>query len=371
MRLRSWSMSKRVILLFMIIVLCLSAVKQYQKYEAVRFVVDMGAGWNLGNSLDAHKRGAGYAPRIYEEYWGNPVTTSEMMAEVKRAGFGTVRIPVTWYEHMDERGIIDQLWLERVSEVVDAVLDNQMYAIINIHHDPWFDPSEENAVRAEKQLRSCWSQITDYFAGYDERLLFEAMNEPRLTGTEYEWTAGTDAARAVVNRLNAAFVETIRTAGGSHKKRYLLVPTYCGYSDGEAINAMRLPKDKRLIISIHEYKPYDFALNDYGTTHWNADNPNDTGEIDRIMARLHKRFVRKGIPVIITEFGAVDKDNLQDRLSWTAYYVKAAQKHKVGYIWWDAGGHKDEKGRTQLFDRYRLTWTYPEIVRILTQSKIV
>ncbi|MFZ2539983.1 MAG: glycoside hydrolase family 5 protein [Oscillospiraceae bacterium] len=329
----------------------------------------MNAGWNLGNSLDVHSTSIlNGDPEIYEIFWGNPVTTKAMIDEIKASGFKTIRIPVTWYEHMNEKGIIDKNWMIRVQEVVDYVIDNDMYAIIDIHHDKWFMPTYENQENAKKILCSTWSQIAHHFENYDEHLIFEAMNEPRLVETEFEWNAGNEEAREVLNNLNASFVETIRTAPNENKKRYLMIAPYCNSSDEEALDEFIIPKDNHIIVSIHEYIPYNFTMNENGTKIWSKDDKNDTQNIDDNFKRLYKRFVRKGIPVIISEFGAANKNNIESRLEWTKYYTSAARKKNIMYVWWDNGSNIQKEGKYELLDRHNLKWEFPEIVNILVEK---
>lgn len=356
------------VLLFILILIGF-AFYAYQKSSGIRFVKKLNAGWNLGNSLDVNSNGAiqGEA-ELFEVYWGNPVTTKAIIDEVKASGFHTIRIPVTWYEHMDNNGLIDEKWMDRVQEVVDYVIDNNMYAVINIHHDSWFVPTYENKEKATQLLCSTWSQIAKRFAEYDEHLIFEAMNEPRLIGTEYEWNAGTKEAKEVVNYLNDAFVKTIRSSPSKNKNRYLMIAPYCNSSDKEALEDFVLPKDDRLIISIHEYVPYEFVMKKDGTDTWDKQNPKDTEEIDLVFDNLNQYFIRKGIPVIISEFGAINKNNLKARLDWLEYFAKSARENNIAYIWWDDGGKPSDTGKYILLDRYNLIWKYPEINRILVDN---
>lgn len=352
---------KRLIRLFLLVFLLFitlaSGTYAYSLHRAdLRFVSQLGVGWNLGNTLDAH--GLNYdaaLPHQYETYWGSPYTTKEMIAEIRKAGFKTLRVPVSWYEHLDEQQQIDPLWLERVRQVVEYGLENDMFVILNAHHDAWYTPDPSNLRHAEAMMRTVWQQIAEYFAGFDERLLFESMNEPRLIGTEFEWNEGTSEARTVVNRLNEVFVEVIRSASGYNATRYLLLPTYCASIHPAALAAFRLPKSDRLIVSLHLYRPYSFTLDENGSQTWSSRKRSDTYEINEVMRNAFKRFTRRGIPVIITEFGAVDKNNEGARAQWARYVRTAAEKRNIPIIWWD----------NSVLDRSRLVWNYPEIIDAL------
>lgn len=161
----------------------------------IRFVKNMGSGINIGNSLDSHGLRE-YHPEAsdldFETYWGNSEITEELFVMIKEAGFSTVRIPVTWQDHMDENGRVSEVWMDRVQEVVDMALAQELYVILNTHHEEWMNLETERADEIAEKFASLWMQIAERFAAYDEKLLFEGMNEPRLRDSEYEWNAGTE-----------------------------------------------------------------------------------------------------------------------------------------------------------------------------------
>ncbi len=321
----------------------------------LRFVSRMGMGWNLSNTLDSHGlEDEAALPGQYETYWGNPATTREMIDAIRAEGFRTLRVPVTWYEHMDDQNRIDPAWMERVRQVVDYGIESGMFVILNAHHDPWYTPDPANLQHGQEMMAQVWTQIAEEFAGYGEKLLFEGMNEPRLIGTAHEWDAGTPEAREAVNRLNEVFVKTVRSGSGYNEKRYLLVPTYCAGTFPEALSDFRLPKGGRVIVSLHLYRPYEFSLDTNGTADWSGSRT-DTQGIDQAMHDAERYLLRRRIPVVITEFGAVDKGNEPARAEWVRYVRSSAQDRGIPCIWWD----------DSVFDRSRLVWVYPEIVRAL------
>ncbi len=336
---------------------------EYLEYETggedMVFARQLGMGWNLGNSLESVCEDGRYAGNALELYWQNPATTKEMIDEVRSAGFTLLRIPVTWEGHMDSQGNIDGEWLARVKEVVDYGMENGMYVILNAHHDTWFEPVPENEENAVRKMEEVWRQIGEYFAAYDNHLLFEGMNEPRWIGSPEEWIGGSAGTAAIVNRLNQVFVDTVRGQGGNNAQRYLLVATYGNSVEECALEWFTMPEGKHLIVTVHAYLPYRFAMDVQGTGTWGKEG---AGELETVMERLGQRFVANGIPVLIGEFGAVDKGNTKERLQWLEDYMDAAGKHRIGLVWWDEGGRSGETyGRFRIFDRERLEWLFPEI----------
>lgn len=341
-----------------------ASVIRWNSQRGIRFVRQLGAGINLGNSLDVYRLKEKKPDASIEEYltyWGNPPATPELMRAIRQKGFSTLRIPVSWSEHIDDSGLISADWLEYVTTVVDSALAADLYVILDIHHEPWLIPTESAEAETTKTFTLLWRQIAENFASYDDRLLFEAMNEPRLENSEIEWTSGSSETRAVVNRLNAAFVKVVRASGGFNSKRWLLIPAYCSSHRESALSALRLPPDSRLIVAVHAYLPYSFTLDESGADCWSADERDDTKEIDRLTERAERLFLKRNIPVVITEFGC---ENKSDRLAWAEYYTKAARQSGIPLIWWDEGKTK------QLIDRENLSWTQPELVRILIENAV-
>lgn len=342
---------------------------------SVELVKEMSIGWNLGNTLDA----VGGKGLESEVAWQPDYTTKEMVDLLKASGFNIFRVPTTWEAHIDENGIIDEAWMDRVQEIVDFGIDNEMFVILNLHHEEWHFPSYENAEAAEDMLVNVWTQIAERFKNYDEHLIFEGMNEPRKKGTAYEWNGGDAEGRKVVNQLNAAFVNTVRNSGGNNKLRHLMIPTYAASADRNAMSALEIPDDDKIIVSVHAYIPYDFALNVSGTALWSADKPSDTGAIDSLFNLLYQTFLYDGYPVIIGEFGSVCKldpdtptgDNLQSRIDCAEYFVSKAKEYGVPCVWWDNGSFVGSGENFGLMDRGGVpSWRYPEIVKTLTGVEI-
>lgn len=329
--------------------------------ESVEFAKNLGNGWNLGNTLDACEKGSSEKKGLESEiYWGNPYTTEEMIKTVKAAGFNTVRIPITWAQHMNDDYVIDEAWLNRVNQIVDWVLDYGMYAIINVHHDDayWLITDKANEERATQILIKSWSQISEHFKDYDERLVFETMNEPRVVGSETEWY-GTPEHYEVVNNLNAAALKAIRSSGGFNEKRFVMITTYAARHESEPVSALTLPDDSRVLVSVHYY---------YGTAH-QSEFPDcekeltlgDKISIYNIFRNFYKTFIKNGHGVVLGEFGWTDRTNLENLADKAEFFVNIANKFSIPCLVWDNG---ESFG---LLDRATLTWKYPEYAKAIIQ----
>ena len=357
-------------------------VDKYQvpESEGMDFIKELYLGWNLGNTFDAADVGNISAEHEldYEKAWCGDFTKIENIAAVKAAGFKTIRIPVSWHNHVDENDRISRAWLTRVKEVVDWCLDMDLYVIVNTHHDndeDFYYPDTAHMERSKQYLTAVWSQIAETFKDYDEHLILESLNEPRLVGTDYEWWIDRNNAQckdavACINTLNQLFVDTVRASGGTNATRWLLVPGYAASPDGALNPDFAMPNDpqNRVILSVHAYRPYNFALNKAGTKEWSLDNAGDTGDIVGFMDNLYAKFVLNGVPVLIGEFGAMNKDNLENRVAFSAYYTACARAHGMSCLWWDNNAFAGSGENFGLLYRRSSTFNYPEIVQALLKG---
>ena len=317
---------------------CLSSTEEQEEHmSALEFAASMKIGWNLGNTFDAPGG---------ETAWGNPVTTKELLHLVKELGFETIRIPISWGKHVSAAPdyIIEADFLERVDTVVSQALDDGLYVVINSHHDnELYMPTPENADSARQYLDAIWMQVATHFSDRDHKLVFETMNEPRVTGVSYEWNIDTQnlecmAAIEVVNQLNQTALDAIRRTGGRNADRFVIVSAYAGSPNSTLIGAFHLPEDSvddRLIVSLHAYTPYRFAL-DMKSGDATFDRV-DENEIRSLIRNVSYRYVQKGIPVIFDEMGCLDKNNPDDRYAWCVAFVSAARENGIPCLWWDNG----------------------------------
>ena len=287
----------------------------YVEESAVSAVKNMRLAWNLGNTLDAFSTGVGNnkEPEKYETCWGQPVTKPELMAFLKREGFNAVRVPVTWWQHLDSNDNIDDSWMKRVQEIVDYVISQGMYCIINVHHDTGSGSADQHWLRADiskfdqmnVRFQKIWQQIATRFISYDQRLLFEGYNE--MLDDANTWTDAKDASSyTAVNQFAQSFVNTVRATGGNNATRNLIVTPYSA-ATWNALTSFNVPTDNvsgHLIAEIHSYDPYDWlaTAGTWGTTQSNF--------IRDMYTRLKSKFISQGVPVIIGECGIIGENDV-------------------------------------------------------------
>ena len=332
-------------------------VREMRDITAAELASEMVIGWNVGNSLDAVGVDKGLES---ETAWGNPKITEDLIHSVKEAGFNTLRIPVTWQGHFGEAPdyTIDEAWLARVKEVVDYAVGNDMYAIINIHHDgadtniSWLTPEPSDEAAMLDQFAKLWEQIAAYFEGYDEHLLFAGMNE-----LHHGYNNPPASYLEITDKLNQKFVDTVRASGGNNEKRILIVQAY--NTNGEQALKMTVPTDTakdKLMVEFHFYDPWNFAgsgMGDWGKTGVNTDGWGQEDWVDTLFGKIKAQFVDNGIPAVLGEYGAtVNKDGYSNfRCYYITYVTKSAKSHGIIPIYWDNGYDGTSGEGFAIFDR--------------------
>jgi len=301
----------------------------------------MGTGVNIGNTLDNTK--------TWETGWGNPRITREYIQSLAARGFKTVRLPVAWdtYAH---NGRIDADKLARVGEVADWITSAGMFCVLNIHWDGGWIDSDDKArfpktyhtfsANAERKYRGYWSQIAQYFADRDQRLVFEGLNEE----TAFDGAGSEQAAYATLTRVNQLFVDTVRATGGNNARRLLIVTGYATDFAKTAGGHYVLPKDSiphKLFISVHYYTPWAFAGMDHDER-WGKMRPtwgsqNDVAELNGLFDAMQGFSARNDIPVFVGEFAANPKKEATSRVRWTLAVAQAARSRTMVPVLWETG----------------------------------
>jgi len=347
----------------------------FRDITAAELVAEIKIGWNLGNTLDAHNLtwlGANPTVNQMETAWGVPTTTKAMITSIKNAGFNAIRIPVSWTKAASgaPNYTIRADWMARVKQIVDYAVDNDMYIILNTHHDEdVLTFMNSNAAAGKAAFQKLWEQIAVTFKDYNEKLIFEGLNEPRTPDSSGEWNGGTAEERTNLNSYYPIFVNTVRSSGGNNGKRVLIINPYAASAEASAMNALTLPTDSaanKLIVSFHSYSPYDFALNkDSPKDTWSKSNSGDTSPITGPIDRYYNKFVNQGIPVIIGEFGAMNKNNEAVRAQWAEYYIGYARSKNIKCFWWDNNVTSGTGEKFGLLNRNNNSFAYPDLLNAM------
>ena len=348
----------------------------YKEESAVNAVKNMGIGTNFGNCTDVVAMWMNMNSNSvtdFEKAWGQVPTTKPMVDFLKKNGFNSVRIPVTWFQHMKKDGTVDEAWMNRIQEIVDYVIDNGMYCILNVHHDTgadsddvkhWIKADEANYNENKEKFEYLWTQIATRFKNYDHHLVFEGYNE--MLDANNTWNAPKDASSYKgLNGYAQSFVNAVRATGGNNATRNLIVNTYAAACGNDVLNNLTIPTDKvegHIAVEVHTYSPWDW----FAKGKWDA---SCSKEIADMFTRLNSKFISKGIPCIIGEYGthgskSVSKNSsaseIQAAADQAADIVKQAKAYGVATFYW-----------TSIFsekDRTVPQWTLPIVVEAMKKA---
>ncbi|MCR4741654.1 MAG: glycoside hydrolase family 5 protein [Treponema sp.] len=381
--------------------------------SSVDLVKKMKAGWNLGNSLDSHSFSWQENPCQQglesEVGWDDLYVTKEIIESGKNLGYSTIRIPVTWYNHIiDDEYTIDPDWMARVKTIVDWAYNAGYYVILNEHHsvhgdsetsykdDGSYDTRAMNSpleygdgyiVRnnstdikeSEKFLIAIWRQIGKAFNNsYGERLIFETMNEPRNTshgshtwypGLSGSWPSGypfdhTDCEECkkdyeILNQYNQLVLYAIRSTGGNNTKRFVMIPSLCTGLEPALHELFKMPEDladDKLILTVHLY-PFGTSSDESPVTF----SDEVKSKCDSLKD-LNARYISKGIPVVVGETGVHRKKvDLSEQIKWISYMAGLANDYGMSVVYWDSGA--DNENTMAQIDRENLSAYQPTFVQ--------
>jgi endoglucanase len=321
--------------------------------SAVARTKELGLGWNLGNHFDAY--GADGVAR--EDAWDGVLATQATFDGVKAAGFTSVRIPVTWLGHIGEAPeyTLDEVWLNRVYEVVGYAENAGLIAIINTHHDEdhgdahWLNlagavNSEDTNTQIKQEIAAVWTQIANKFKDKGDFLMLESFNE-LIYGTEWSSTSNTEKKCDVINQWNQVFVDAVRATGGNNQTRWLGVPGYA--ASPTYLNYLKVPNDpaKKTMLAFHCYDPYNYTIGDAQLPDWGHTGksyPSGEEELKTLFNSIYTNYIAKDIPIYMGEFGCSIR-NKADAKAWAyylyymEYYVKCFKTYGISGFLWDNG----------------------------------
>jgi len=358
----------------------------------------LGLGINIGNTLDAIGTNTWHSG---ETGWGNPVITREFIKALKNHGFKTIRLPVTWAEYIgpapnyriascvfpDCSGCPDRM--DRVEEVVNWILEEGMYCILNLHHDggnsdkSWILSMSTNEEETLRKFEAVWTQIVRRFRNASDKLILESMNE---VGFDDIWNRRSgnqsqkNEAYRKLNALNQSFVNTVRASGGGNATRMLLIAGYWTDIDATCDPLFKMPDDRvnnRLLLSVHYYTPPQFAVADNPNTSWGfrddwgtaATVSEDMAELTRQFDKLKVSFIDKGIPVILGEYGVTKRNKVEEgRIRWMTAVTQICLDYGICPVLWDTGinpAANNNSGEIQRVHPYAMTTTFRRVLDAL------
>jgi endoglucanase len=302
----------------------------------------LGMGYIFGNTFDvwSHKKKIDLDDRDWETKWESPKITKDQIKQLKSMGFKTIKLPVTWHEHFtkqDDVWIMQEWWIERIKEVIDWVLEEDLYCIINTQHDADFI-NQGITDDIVEWFEALWSYLAEYFKDYSDHLLFESMNEVGVI----EWDNHNEY--DAVNFLNNLFIQSIRRIDVEHKRTLLVEGHYSDFVT--TANYLEKYNDDNYAIAIHFYSPGNFTLESGSSASFSKKDLIDPLSKVYDIRRIH------GADVVITECACIMDGHDQDKvLNWYKILLQFCKNNGIAVDLW-----ANARNNEAIIDRKNMTF---------------
>ena len=283
----------------------------------------------------------------------------KMFADIARAGFKTVRLPIcfsAWMEMKQPYNWDNPKALEMADSFVKWALENDLNVIIDLHHTE-FDGSIPEAATAER-LVNLWVRISERYAKTDpERVFFELRNEPHhMTNEAWRWQA-------------EQIIKFVREIAPKHT----LIVGFEEWNGRKALVDSKPFADPNIIYTFHYYDPFLFThqgatwagvggIEDVRDLPFPADerkiavpqkakgqwtetlirNYREDSKAEKMLRDLKAAkdwSTKHNVPVFVGEFGALTKSaSLEDRCRYAETVYGAFGKLGLPNAWWEWDG---------------------------------
>ena len=362
----------------LLFVICISILIDYLsitiKKNAFQIVKEMGIGWSLSNSFNCYNPNVKImTPDEQLKLYGNEVPSKKLITSIKKFGFKTIRVPITWVHFIDESGTINPAWMDRIKEVVNWIIKSKLYCIINIDKDSAEGSWLSQGMNSKDKFIHLWTQIANEFKNYNEYLIFQSMEQ-------VSYKIGNDYDYITLLNLNQAFVDTVRNTGGKNSDRLLIVAGMNQDPELTCLSLYKMPIDpsRKLAVSFYYYIPANFAIESTnnpwtlvdanGVPHiipsvnkWGSET--DYKELFVYFENIKEIFVDKGYPVIISETGVLTEDKKDINSAREFLYSVFSMTRSFDGIMACLMDTSDKKyGIMNYYDRVNDKW-YDEVIR--------
>lgn len=305
--------------LFIIVFLSFSQLLHAQSLSIQDLNKKLGRGINMGNMFEAPT----------ETEWGNPFK-DDYFERIAQLGFNHVRIPIRWdvvaRASQTEPYTINPVFLARIKYVIDKAYASKLYVVINMHHH---EEIFTNPEKVRPRFISQWEQIAAFFKDYDQKLLFEVMNEPNTNLTPDLW--------------NTYFTDALESIRKTNPTRAILMGT-ANYGGLSGVPSLKIPDDKNIILTVHYYNPFNFTHQ--GAEWIGSDAQNWLGTVWEDLALERNQIIsefdylntlakQKNIPVHVGEFGAYSKADIESRVKWTTFLARWFEEQGFSWAYWE------------------------------------
>jgi endoglucanase len=248
-------------------------------------------------------------------------------ARIRDAGFTSVRINLQPFRHMDAADgyRLDPAWLDTLDWAVTHALAADLMVILDMHE---FGAMGRNPEGHKDEWLAFWRQVAPRYTDSPDAVVFELLNEPFGKLTDEMWNQYLREGLAVVRQTNPTRTVIV---GPGH------------WNGIGALANLDLPQDDRnLIVTVHYYAPMAFT---HQGAPWAEEFKDTTGvgwlgtdqerqKIETDFARANQWAEAHDRPILLGEFGAYDKADMDSRARYTAAVARTAERFGWSWAYW-------------------------------------
>jgi len=262
----------------------------------------------------------------YDPLWTDPAKARfqpRHMQAIKDGGFDHVRMNLQAFAHMDKDGQLSPAWFKTLDTLVDAALKSGLQVILDEHN---YDECAKDLPGCRLKLAAFWRQVALHYKDAPAGVIFEILNEPNGAMNE-AW--------------NDVLAENLAVIRASNPTRRVVIGPRRWNSMGELDNLKLPAADRNIVVTFHYYTPMEFT---HQGAPWTPDYAKLSGitwgtGVDR--DRLKKDFAlaaawaaRNKRPMLLGEFGALEKAATALRVVWTDAVARTAEAQGFGWSYW-------------------------------------
>jgi endoglucanase len=240
---------------------------------------------------------------------------------IHEGGFQTVRVVLQAFSHMDAENRLDPAWFKTLDWVVKNAVANNLAVILDEHD---FGICGKNAAGCKPRLLAFWQQVAEHYRDAPSSVLFEILNEPNTQLTPELWNGLLKEALTLIRKTNPV-------------RNVIIGPA--SWNNIHYLDRLELPADDRHIIAtVHYYLPMEFT---HQGARWNAQTANLSGitwgtdaekrSVEDDFAGVQKWSKTQRRPILLGEFGAYDRGDIDSRVRYTAHVARTAES--LGWAW--------------------------------------
>jgi len=246
---------------------------------------------------------------------------------ISEGGFSSVRVNLHPFRYMDQNNNykLPDSWFKTLDWVLEKALANDLMVILDFHE---YTAMADKPETKKEIFLSFWRQVAPKYKDLPPNVVFEILNEPNGQLTPELWNGFLAEALTIIRKTNPT-------------RTVIIGPGF--WNQIPHLDELRLPEnDRNIIVTIHYYSPMKFThqgakwagaeANSWLGTTWGSDDDKKAIRDDFQKARdwsvAHKR------PILLGEFGAYDKGDIDSRVKYTSYVARIAEEFNFSWTYW-------------------------------------